>query len=131
MEEDEAIEGGSEFNQMLQWAFTEIQGSSALSLERDRPYDGQPHTDQGERGKQEVKGLTLRDIADCIVLGFLDAGGIERECPIRDDVYTIERDLDYVAVIQNAICHVEKMMGIYPNVPKLKEQQDDSFQGQD
>ena len=132
MKEDEVVEGGSEFNQMLKWAFTEIQGSSALSLERNRPYDAQPHTDQGVRGKQLVYGLTMRDIADCMVLGFLDAAGIQRELPIHDDIYTIDLDnIDPGAVIQNAMCHVEKMMGIYPNVPKLKEQQDDSIQEQD
>jgi hypothetical protein len=113
---------GEEFNKMMKWAMAEIQGSSAYSLERDRPYDGQPHTDQGERGKQLVAGLTMRDVADCMVLGFLDAAGIERERPIRDDIYTIDLpDIDPGAVIQNALCHIEKMMGIYPNVPGLKE----------
>jgi hypothetical protein len=38
---------------------------------RDRPYDGQPHTDQGERGKTLVNGLTIRDVIDCVVMGFL------------------------------------------------------------
>ncbi len=110
----------TEFKQMLKWAFSDLQGSSALSLEQDRPYDGQPHTDQGERGKAFVSGLTMRDVADCIVLGFLDAAGIKRECPIHDDLYTIELDdIDPGAVIKNAMCHIEKMMGIYPNVPEM------------
>ena len=112
-----------EFNKMMNWAMSETQGSSAFSLERNRPYDGQPHTDQGERGKHQVFGLTMRDIADCIVLGFLDAAGIEREWPILDDIYTIElENIDPGAVIQNASCHIEKMMGIYPNVQKLEDQ---------
>jgi hypothetical protein len=107
------------FAQMMKWALAEIQGSSAYSLERNRPYDGQSHTDQGTRGKTAVAGLTMRDIADCMVRGFLDAAGIQRENPIRDDLYTIEEELDYGAVIQCAMCWIEKYMGIYPNVPEL------------
>ena len=107
------------FNKMMREALADIQGSSAYSLERHRPYDGQPHTDQGQRGKTEVRGLTMRDVADCMVRGFLDAAGKRREYPIRDDLYTIEEDLDYGAVIQCAMCWVEKYMGIYPNVPGL------------
>lgn len=34
------------------------------TLDRDRPYLGQPHTFTGERGKQEVFGVTMRDIRD-------------------------------------------------------------------
>ena len=111
------------FNQTLEWAIFELQGSSGLSLERNRPYDGQPHTDQGERGKQIVKGLTMRDIADCIVRGFLTCGHIDREVPIHDDIYTIDlNDIDPGAVIKNAICHIERYMGIFPNLPpKLQE----------
>ena len=122
MDESDNVIDDEGFNQMLKWAFMEIQGSSGLSLDRNRPYDGQPQTDQGERGKQIIKGLSMRDVADCIVLGFLDAAGIDREWPIHDDIYTICLDnIDPGAVIQNAMCHVEKMMGIYPNLPKLEE----------
>ena len=111
-----------EFNKSIEWAISEIQGSSALSLERNRPYDGQPQTSRGGRGKQEVKGLTIRDVCDCMVLGFLDCAGIHRECPIHDDIYTIDlSEIDPGAMIRNAACHIEKMMGIYPNVPGLKD----------
>ena len=116
--EDEEVH---EFNQQLKWAFADIQGSTAYSMDRNRPYDGQEHTDSGERGKEEVKGLTMRDIADCIVMGLLAVGGVKRECPIWDDVYGLELDdIDPIAVVQNAMCNVEKMMGIFPNIPKLK-----------
>ena len=119
MEEPEIA---SEFNKTLKWAFAEAQGSSAYSLERDRPYDGQSHTDQGKRGQQEVCGITMRDVADCIVLAFLSCAGMKRECPIHDDLYTIPdlNDLDPGAVIQNAMCNIEKMMGIFPNLPERK-----------
>lgn len=121
-EEEHEVIDSEGFNQMLKWAFVEIQGSGALSLDRNRPYDGQPHTDGGERGKQLVNGLTMRDIADCIVRGFLDCGGIHREVPIHDDIYTIDlNNIDPGAVIQNAVCHIERYMGIFPNLPKPQE----------
>ena len=102
-------------------AMADCQGSSAYSLDRDRPYDGQTHTVSGERGKALVEGLTMRDVADCIVRGFLDAAGIHRKNPIRDDLFAIPDldDLDPVAIIQNTACWIERYMGIYPNVPKL------------
>lgn len=40
--------------------------------------------------------------------------------PIHDDIYKIDMNIDPGAVIKNALCYVEKMMGIFPNVPKLK-----------
>jgi len=110
-----------EFNKLLKWAFTDIQGSNALSLDKNRLYDGQIHTYNGKRGKQIISGLTAKDISDCIVLGILDAGGIKRNYPIHDDIYTLNfSDLDPGAIIQNSICHIEKMMKIYPNIPKPK-----------
>ncbi len=113
---------GEEFNKTLKWAFAEAQGSGAYSLDRNRPYDAQPHTDGGIRGKTLVEGLTMRDVADCIVLAFLSCAGMERENPIHDDLYSIPdlNELSPGAVIQNAMCNVEKMMGIFPNVPKLE-----------
>lgn len=52
--------------------FDSSQGMNA-KLFRNREYVGQPHTDSGERGKTEVKGITMRDIVDCFVLGCFDA----------------------------------------------------------
>jgi hypothetical protein len=45
--------------------------SSDYRNDRERPYNGQPHTDHGERGKTEVRGLTLRDICDCLIIAML------------------------------------------------------------
>ena len=117
-----SIEEKGEFMGSLKWAYAETQGSGAYSLDRSRPYDGQSHTDGGVRGKQEVHGVTIRDVADCVILAFLSCAGMERECPIRDDIYSIPdlNELDPGAVVQNAVCNIEKMMGIYPNVPELK-----------
>ena len=119
-----------DFINKLKWAMSDIQGCSALSLERGRPYDGQAHTDNGERGKELVHGLTMRDIADCIVRGFLDAAGIERQHPIHDDIYNIDlENIDPGAVIQNATCWIEKYMGIFPNVPGLEADDTNNLKG--
>ena len=108
------------FGEFLKKAFAATQGDTAFSMDRDRPYNGQSHTDAGERGKTMVEGLTMRDVADCIVRGFLDAGGIETEAPIWDDVYKIDEDLDPQAVVQCTMCWVEKYMGIFPNIPGME-----------
>ena len=109
------------FGDSLEKAFADCQGDSAFRMDRDRPYNGQAHTNNGIRGKTMVEGLTMRDVADCMVRGFLDAAGIESENPIHDDIYKINIDgLDPGAVIQCSICWIEKYMGIYPNVPKLE-----------
>ena len=112
----------NDFFNMFEKAFAECQGDSAFRMDRDRPYNGQSHTTYGERGKTFVKGLTMRDVADCMVRGLLDAGGINIENPIHDDIYKIDMDdIDPGAVINCAMCWIEKYMGIYPNVPKIEE----------
>ncbi len=124
----------SSIGKELQFIFKEIQGSSGWSLDRNRPYDGQPHTCVGARGKQLIHGLTMRDIADCFVRGFLHAaneqfpdGYVYNGNICRDDLYRIDLNkIDPGAVIQNAGCEIEKMMGIWPNVPRLKELDDDN-----
>ena len=119
-ETDEKPSARDRFNTILKWTFADAQGSTAYSMDRDRPYDGQSHTGSGQRGKTLVGGLTMRDVADCIVKGFLACGGIDRERPIYDDVYSIDlSDIDPIAVVQNAMWEIEKMMGIYPNLPAL------------
>ncbi len=113
---------GKEFNDMLKHAFLEIQGSSGFSLDKDRAYDGQPTTHNGERGKEPIKGLTVRDIADCIVRGFLESAGIYDKHPLHDDIFKINMtELSPGAVIQSTVCNIEKMMGIFPNIPKRGE----------
>lgn len=109
-----------EFNDSLSMAMSEASGDTAFSMDKDRPYNGQPHTGPGRRGSEVVKGLTMRDIADCMVKGLLSAGGIYRDTPVWDDVYKVPNDIDLIAAVQNAGCEIEKMMGIYPNVPELE-----------
>lgn len=92
----------------------------AQTLFRDRPYDGQPWTDLGVRGKQEVRGLTFRDLRDCYIRACYQSSGL----PIEEypkSLYKLPWDeMDPLAVFQNMSCEIEKLMGIFPNVPKFK-----------
>jgi hypothetical protein len=81
-------------------------GAFGFGGKRDRPYNGQPWTANGARGQTIVTGLTMRDIADCFARGAVLAG-------LGDDTPNIDRD----AVLQAGLCEIEKMMGIFPNVP--------------
>jgi hypothetical protein len=140
--------------EQLQAAIADIGKENVLAT-RDRLYDGQHHTNEGERGKTSVSGLTMRDIADCFVKGLLlaqppandfnerwDFSSGEAvatpyllakiaETPTSSeylaakaelglwtygDVYSICEDYDPIAAVQNAMCEIEKMMGIYPNI---------------
>jgi len=110
--------------------FDESQGWKA-PLYRNRPYRGQPHTDEGIRGKTEVKGITFRDLCDAFIIGacsasshqlggelYEKANGDRKVC--KTDLYRLDwNDMDIVAVMQNMTCEVERMMGIFPNVPDL------------
>lgn len=117
-----------------------IMGLSDDLTDPDRPFTGQPHTDNGERGKTEVKGIRFRDLADCVVKALVDAAvfSIEDEaerdelCRRADDgtlnyndVYRLDLSkMDPLALQQNISCRVEMAMGIFPNVPKLRHNAD-------
>ncbi len=98
-----------------------------VSNRRDRPYMGQPWTDDGERGTLLINGLTARDLRDCFVKGALlscDHQGkqlyesVENNTWRTDDVYKIDwNDLDPIAVWQNMSCEIERMMGVFPYNP--------------
>lgn len=102
------------------------------SMRRDRPYNGQPHTDTGTRGATEVSGITFRDLRDCFIraafLSAYDQRPAHYEQALRgeyatlceNDLYALDwNKLDPMAVVQNLYCEVERLMGIYPNVPPL------------
>lgn len=121
------------------------------NMNRDRPYSGQAHTDEGERGKTEVKGITFRDLRDCFIRAvILSTGGSnyqprtgnsiednkiksrieslyreaekgDRAALCSDDLYGWDLDkIDPMAIAQNLSCEVERIMGIFPNIPKEK-----------
>lgn len=114
-------------------------GFNDHSMRRDRPYNGQPHTDTGARGATEVKGITFRDLRDCFIRAVLLSTGAgiidgkrmrplyEEACKGQDaalcenDLYGFNLDkLDPMAICQNLSCEVERLMGIYPNVEPLE-----------
>jgi len=106
-----------------------IMSGSAHNTDPSRPFTGQPHTDQGERGKQELSGIRMRDVADCLVRSYVRAAGsdllndkTDNNTLTYNDVYEIDFDkIDPITVVQNLTCEIEKMMGIFPNIPGQKE----------
>ena len=111
--ENETIKNLSDLSEIID----KISPSDYLScLVRDREYDGQPHTDTGERGRQLVTGITMRDIRDCFIIGAFKASGLSPEDYPRTIFELDWNDIDPIAVCQNMICQIEKRMGIYPNV---------------
>jgi len=150
-----------DFQKQLEFAIWSTDSCSDYRNDRERPYNGQLHTHDGTRGKQEVKGLTMRDLKDCLIKAmlisspskkYLEADTFlkcwdfttEPNTPTQflldnqnesdfistkaelgtwrpQDVYKINwTDVDPLAITQNFTCEVEKMMGIYPNVPPLE-----------
>lgn len=115
-----------------QEAFAAIDQMGAYhDMRRSRPYDGQSWTDQGERGKTEVKGVTFRDLRDCLTravatcahdqapLLSAEADKGEHGCICDNDLYGLDLNkLDIIAVFQTFGCEVERLMGIFPNVPE-------------
>lgn len=82
-------------------------------LDRNRPYDGQPWTDDGKRGMTEISGLTMRDVRDCLILAFYDSSP-DREVPSSmEELPLAEMSLE--AISQNLCCWIERYMGIFPN----------------
>ena len=105
------------------------------NMQRDRPYSGQPHTGTGQRGATEVKGITFRDLRDAYIRAVLlssfgvsppglydEANKGESAALCENDLYGWDlNQLDPMAICQNLCCEVERLMGIYPNVPELQE----------
>lgn len=106
-----------------------VEAPSRPESPRDRPYNGQAHTDQGERGKAFVEGLTMRDVNDCFRRAILQSTGSVELNAIADDgdqkaitnaIYDLVdwNDIDPIAIGQNLSCEIERMMGIFPNLPE-------------
>lgn len=109
-------------------------GFNDRNMKRNRPYSGQPHTDTGIRGATEVRGVTFRDLRDCYIRAFMlashhisparyaEACKGENAALRENDMYGWDSNsVDLMAVFQNFSCEVEKLMGIYPNLPQLNE----------
>ena len=133
-------EDDKNFKDKLDFALNTDGSSSDYRNDKERPYNGQPWTNGGVRGKQEVKGLTIRDIQDCLIQAMLRSSvndglsdkvfEISNDSDIgkgtkyaakgtwrKQDVYKIDfNKVDLIAVAQNLTCFIEHYMGIYPNV---------------
>jgi len=84
-------------------------------IDRNRPYKGQRHTDDGERGKTLIEGLTMRDVRDCFILALYDSAPANETLPMRlEDLPFDQMDLE--AISQNMMCWIERYMGIFPNI---------------
>ncbi len=127
---DEDIIDASEEGWKKELAFRlhTIGSSSDYRNDRERPYNGQSWTDEGERGKTLIFGLTMRDMQDCFVMGCLACCGVDQPelyQKLKDKTWRVsdlrkidDSKLDLLAVAQNMLCEVERMMGIFPNLPK-------------
>ena len=87
------------------------------AMDPQRPYDGQPHTSSGERGKTIIEGLTMRDLMDCYIIGCYQSSPLApAEYP--ETIFDLPWDqIGPMAVAQNMLCEVERRMGIFPNIP--------------
>lgn len=145
-----------DFKSKLDFALNTDGSSSDYRNDRKRPYNGQPWTDGGIRGSQEVKGLTMRDIHDCLIQAMLISSGdtklSDKVFEISDDkdigkgtkyaakgtwrnqdVYKIDfKNIDPIAIAKNLTCFIEHYMGIYPNtkldgIPSISGIMDDLY----
>lgn len=111
-----------EFEKVLRDFFDE--GADYVSaLFSDRPYTGQSHTDGGERGRQEVSGVTMRDIADCFIIGAFRASTLSAS-DYPKTIFDLPWEImDPKAVSQNMVCALEERMGLYPNIPRVRREE--------
>lgn len=124
-----------DFTKLISDALHDL-GENDCNMRRSRPYTGQPWTDTGIRGATEIRGITFRDLRDAYIRAMClsSGGGSPKDAALYDeankgelatlsaaDVFTIDADLDPIAVFQNLSCEVEKLMGIWPNVPPLSD----------
>ncbi|MEN6550015.1 MAG: hypothetical protein ABFE07_28570 [Armatimonadia bacterium] len=91
-------------------------GDVAMVFHTERPYLGQPQTVHGKRGRSRVCGLTMRDVGDAIARAWAQSA-----CPNKQTGYVV----DLEALVQNTVVNLEKLMGIFPNVPQLDERKGD------
>lgn len=121
-----------------------MQTNTDKSMLRSRPYEeGQP-----KRMQQQISGVTMRDLRDCFIRAVLlsTGGSFYCEKPMDmvlhtklknayaearkgeqakldiNDLYGFDLDkLDPMAISQNLMCEIEKVMGIYPNMVDYDE----------
>ena len=108
-------------------------GNNDMNMRRDRPYCGQSHTDTGLRGKTEIKGVTFRDLRDCFIRAaclcsaeqfpelYAEAAKGDAAALCENDLFKLDLNkIDPMAWEQNLACEIERLMGIFPNIPNLE-----------
>lgn len=109
-------------------------GYNDCDMRRDRPFVGQPHTDCGTRGATRIEGVTFRDLRDAFIRAaclashhlnpalYDEADKGEHAALCENDLYSLDwSKIDPGAVSRNLSCEIERLMGIFPNVPPLRE----------
>lgn len=94
------------------------------NLDPNRPFLGQQHTYTGERGKQVLHTVRMRDVHDLVLKHIAHACGDDRDPDeiILDDLYKYDlNQIDPLGLVIELCSDIERMMGIYPNVPDLKK----------
>lgn len=74
----------------------------------ERPFNGQPHTFCGVRGSTMIERVNVRTIGDAVAT-------ILHRFEARTHT---NLDMDTEAIAQNVCILIEKMMGIFPNLPE-------------
>lgn len=121
-------------NMDLNEIIDQVTGANEHNMRRDRPYDGQAHTDAGKRGQTQISGITFRDLSDAFLraaflsayrdapAGYAEACKGENAVLTWNDLYDLDlSNIDPRAWSQNLSCEVERLMGIFPNVPELRK----------
>lgn len=104
-----------------------------MTMQRGRPYADSLHTVHGVRGSTLVQHMTIRDIHDCYLRAIvLSSGGACGEAVYNEackgesgnlsdaDIFAAwSVRLDPFAVGQNLMCEIERLMGIFPNIPRI------------
>jgi hypothetical protein len=102
----------------LAGALLERTGASTPSNE------GQPQTFIGERGatilNKRKPVVTYKDVYNAFLVGVNRAAGIHDD---TDPYVANLEDIDIIAAAQNMCCVLEKIEGIYPNIPSNPEYQ--------
>lgn len=104
-----------------------VMGDKNNILDSNRPYAGQPWTNNGARGKVRIQNITFRDLADCLLRAIILSEGsltdklwaaqAENQPFPQESIYEVDLGkIDAIALCQNLTCEVEKAMGIFPNI---------------
>lgn len=105
----QAINAFLRVNSFARAPHTHEEDEELFMSSRARAYAGQSHTAFGARGQTEVTGVTMRDVGDAVTTTFA-----------RFEAKRHRGNVDSDALAMEVLLLIEKMMGIYPNLPERK-----------